>query len=132
MRRFRTPAFYVGRNASLVLRLRRAVVSGRRPEQQTRGQLWSGVQGRSPWGESPQAFDYTRKLVTCPGLRAAAQHRILWLRLRRAVISETKQVSTPCDGGGGVKPGETPPLRSSVPNQPKATNARPVSNEKTS
>src|SRR5438105_3660490 len=89
MRRFRTPAFYVGRNASLVLRLRRAVVSGRRPEQQTRGQLWSGVQGRSPWGESPQAFDYTRKLVTCPGLRAAAQHRILWLRLRRAVASHS-------------------------------------------
>src|SRR5262249_16909719 len=23
-----------------------------------------GVQGRSPWGESPQAFDYIRKLVT--------------------------------------------------------------------
>src|SRR5437764_15442613 len=77
MRRLRTPASYVGRNASLVLRLRRAVVSGRRPEQQTRGQLWSGVQGRSPWGESPQAFDYTRKLVTCPGLRATAQHRTL-------------------------------------------------------
>jgi hypothetical protein len=27
------------------------------------GQVWSGVQGRSLWGESPQAFDYKRKVV---------------------------------------------------------------------
>jgi hypothetical protein len=68
----------------------RTLVSGRGSEQRTCGQLSSGVQGRSPWGESPQAFDYKRKLVTLrfAGVAVKAETPSLWLRLRRAVLRD--------------------------------------------
>src|SRR5438874_10949420 len=99
MRRFRTPAFYVGRNASLVLRLRRAVVSGRRSEQQIAGSYGAGSRGGAP-GEKARRLS-TTQANSLLAQASVLQHNIapFWLRLRRAVISETKQVSTWCDGG---------------------------------